>query len=193
MSRPSKILQPWETRPPAKVGEKNDATIYEAVGRALSDWEHLESKLADLFAFMVGNYREPGLAPSQPALRAYGAIVGSAARIGMLEEAAKAHFRLYPDETLQRRLGNLCQECRHFAGQRNNIAHGAAVQFFNARPAKGLAWFLQPSQYGAKKNPMDAPPAYSYTSVEIGYFTHQFDELYARVEQLILDMALAQL
>jgi hypothetical protein len=86
----------------------------------------------------------------------------------MLEEAAKARFRLYPDEALHERLVKLCQECRQFAGQRNNIAHGVAVQFFNSRPAKGLAWYLQPSQYGARKNPMDAPPGYSYTSAEIG-------------------------
>ena len=31
---------------------------------------------------------------------------------------------------------------------------------------------------------MDAPPGYSYTSIEIGYFTDQFDKLYARVEEL---------
>jgi hypothetical protein len=187
------VPKPWDTRPAAKTGEKKDSAIYEAVGRALSQWEHLESKLADLFAFMVGTYREPGLAPSQPALRAYGAVVGSAARIGMLEEAAKAHFRLHENEILQRRLEKLCHECRQFAGQRNNIAHGVAVQFFNSRPARGLAWYLQPSPYGAKKNPMDAPPGYSYTSVEIGYFTDQFGKLYVRVEELIRDMTLAQL
>ncbi len=40
---------------------------------------------------------------------------------------------------------------------------------------------------------MDAPPGYSYTSIEIGYFTDQFDKLYIRTEELIHDMTLAQL
>ena len=43
-------LQPWDDRPHPDRGDKNANTTYAAVGRALTQWEYLEAKLAELFS-----------------------------------------------------------------------------------------------------------------------------------------------
>ena len=46
-------LKPWEDRPHPKRGDKRATTTYAAVGQALSQWEGLETKLAELFSQLV--------------------------------------------------------------------------------------------------------------------------------------------
>lgn len=190
LARGSRVLlmapQPWDKQPTPPEGDKKASTTYEAVGRALTQWEYLETKLAQVFAVLVGEHWDTTEPPYSPAIRAYGAIVGAAARLTMIEEAANGFFNVRPDPDLKKKLFDFIGECRHFAGQRNNIAHGIVDLRFTprAKSKKSFGHYLVPSFYGAKKNPIGGPQGYGYTSVEISYFAKQFDILWVRADEL---------
>ena len=184
------VLKPWDDRPRPKRGDKNANTTYAAVGRALTQWEYLEAKLAELFSQLVGGEWSGDGAPYHPAVRAYGSVLGSAAKLTMIEEAAKAHFQWYPNPALEKRLKDLIGiECRMFAGKRNNIAHGIVDLRFSDPPKLKLGHWLVPSLYATKKHPLKGPSAYAYTSAEINYFLHEFDRLWVETGQLISGIA----
>jgi hypothetical protein len=185
-------LKPWDDRPHPQRGDKNTNATYEAVGRALSQWEYLEAKLAELFSQLVGGeWPSDDDGPSyHPADRAYGSVLGSAARLTMVEEAAKAHFQRYPNLELEKRLKDLIStECRNFASRRDNIAHGIVDFRFSDPPELEFGSWLVPSFYATKKNPLKGPSAYAYTSTEINYFTQEFYRLWVKTGELISDIA----
>jgi len=185
-------LQPWEDRPRPDQGDKRSITTFAAVGRALTQWEYLEAKLAELFGALVGSEPgEMGSISTDPAARAFGAVLGSANRITMIEEAAKAHFRLYPDSTLEKRLLTFTStELRHFSGKRDNIAHGIVESFFSKRSnSLKLGYWLIPSYYATKKYKLDGIRAYAYTAAEIDYFAKQFDRLWIEADALVSAIA----
>lgn len=185
-------LQPWDDRPHPQQGDKDANTTYAAVGRALTQWEHLEAKLGELFSQLVGG-EWPNMDDGplyHPADRAYGSVVGSVARLTMIEEAAKAHFQWYPNLGLEKRFKQLISiECRNFANKRNNIAHGVVSIHFTAKPELKLGYWLMPSVYATKKNPLKGPSAYAYTAAEIDYFMREFDRLWVEVGELVGDIA----
>jgi hypothetical protein len=183
-------LKPWDDRPHPKQGDKRSSTTYEAVGRALTQWEYLEAKLGELFSQLVGGEWPSGDMPYHHADRAYGSVLGSAARLTMIEAAAKAHFQWYPNPESEKRLEELIgTECRQFAGKRNNIAHGIVDIRFSDPPKLKLGHWLVPSYYATKKYPLKGPAAYAYTSAEINYFLHEFDRLWVKTGELISDIA----
>jgi hypothetical protein len=184
-------LKPWDDRPHPKRGDKKADTTYMAVGRALTQWEYLEARLAELFSQLVGGeWPSGGEVPYHPADRAYGSVLGSAARLTMIEEAAKAHFQWYPNPTLEKRLKDLIGvECRNFASKRNNIAHGIVDLRFSDPPRFKLGYWLVPSYYATKKYPLKGPGAYAYTSTEINYFSHEFDRLWVKTGEMLGDIA----
>lgn len=187
-------LKPWDDRPHPPQGDKKPVTTYAAVGRALTQWEYLEAKLAQLFSQLVGGEwpNDGDGAPYHPADRAYGSVLGSSARLTMIEEAAKAHFQWYPNPALEKRLRDLIgTECRKFASKRDNIAHGIVdLRFSGDSPRKlKLGHWLVPSFYATKKHPLKGPSAYAYTAAEIDYFMQQFDQLWVKTSKLISDIA----
>jgi hypothetical protein len=89
-----------------------------------------------------------------------------------------------------RRLHNLIgTECKHFAGKRNNIAHGIVDMRFSDPPKLKLGYWLVPSFYATKKHPLKGPNAYAYTCTEIVYFIREFDRLWVEIGNLISDIA----
>src|SRR5689334_3074896 len=108
--------KPWDDPPHPKRGDKKADTTYAAVGRALTQWEYLETKLAELFSKLVdGEWPSGDHTIYHPADRAYGSALGSSARLSMIEEAAKAHFQWYPNPALERRLHYIIStECKNF-------------------------------------------------------------------------------
>ena len=159
-------------------------------GRRFHSGRELETKLAELFSQLVGGEWPGGdETPYHPAVRAYGSILGSAARLTMIDEAAKAHFQWYPNPALEKRLKDFIgTECRNFATKRNNIAHGVVDLRFSDPPKLKIGYWLVPSLYASKKNPLKGPNAYAYTSVEIIYFIKEFDRLWIRASELISDI-----
>jgi len=184
-------LKPWDDPPHPKRGDKKADMTYAAVGRALTQWEYLETKLAELFSQLVGGEWPSGDdTVYHPADRAYGSVLGSSARLTMIAEAAKAHFQWYPNRALEKRLHYLVgTECKHFAGKRNNIAHGVVDMRFSDPPKLKLGYWLVPSFYATKKHPLEGPSADAYTSAEIGHFVREFDRLWVEVGNLTSDIA----
>ena len=184
-------LKPWDDRPHPKRGDKKATTTYAAVGQALSQWEGLETKLAELFSQLVGGEWPGGdETPYHPAVRAYGSVLGSAARLTMIEEAAKAHFQWYPNPALEKQLKDFIgTECRNFATKRNNIAHGVVDLRLSDPPRLKIGYWLVPSLYASKKNPLKGPNAYAYTSAEIVYFIKEFDRLWVKAGELISEIS----
>jgi hypothetical protein len=80
-------------------------------------------------------------------------------------------------------------ECRNFATKRNNIAHGVVDMRFSDPPKLKLGYWLVPSLYTSKKNPLKGPNAYAYTSAEIDYFIKEFDRLWVETGVLISDIS----
>lgn len=179
----------WDVRPPPKIGDTNPDVLFAAVGRALSEWEFVESGLGDLFAILVG--APWGAYPiSEPAVRAYGSIPGFQSRASMLEEAAEGYFSRYrndaeriTNEGMKERVHRtISVECKNFSSRRNEIAHGRIMLF-----PKGQN-FLIPSMYASKKTPVGQMMKYCYNSADIIYYSQQFTELAERVSELGRDI-----
>jgi hypothetical protein len=189
--------KPWDDPPRPEHGDKKANTTYEAVGRALSQWEHVECKCAELFAILVETHWDALTLerPIHPAIQAYGSVLGSAARTIMIEYASRAYFRWYPNENLQKRLSHLITtEVSKLAKKRDYIAHGIVDLRFSFRENKKakLGYWLVPSYYASKTNPIEGPNAYAYTADSINYFTKQFDRLWIELDKLQQDILAAQ-
>lgn len=86
---------PWDVRePPSPLGDPDEKALFDAVGRALTAWETVEIECARLFAVFVATRRK--YTYYDPAVRAYGAIIGVVNRKNMLELAAESFFTKRP-------------------------------------------------------------------------------------------------
>ena len=44
---------PWDVRPKSEMGDRDPNVLFAAIGQALTEWENVESSLAELFAVFV--------------------------------------------------------------------------------------------------------------------------------------------
>lgn len=169
---------PWNIPPIPPTGDSTTDPLYRTIGMALTSWEYLEHELATIFAVFVG-------APSvgqdmlDPAVRAYGSVVSFNGRAEMLDAAAKAYFHLNSQPDLEAEFCELLKACRGYAGRRNDIAHGVVAHGFGTNPTQGF--YLRPSAYTSRKNPIGRQPTYAYSSFEIERFRLQFEDLYNKL------------
>jgi hypothetical protein len=172
--------KPWDA-PFALKGDSSEDDLFKAVGRALTDWEFVEEALARIYvALMRSDIHTPN-----PAIRAYGAVLGSKARIDMIRAAGEAYMTLPYTGTLvfpsQARdaFGPLLDQCFEWGNRRNDIAHGRSWPSDN-----GSEYFLFPALYSTKKWKLAQPPAYRYSSKEITTLSAAFQDLYDRLSEL---------
>ncbi len=211
-----KLPKPWDVPPPPKAGDKDETTLYAAIGRALTAWSELEERFASIFACLVVA-GEP-----EPAARAYGSVLTFRGQKEMIAAAAEAFFFLYPNEgrnegsQLQAALGELLTEAGNFAPRRNEIAHGLVLEnkplAFDGRasglfgsmrppmrdPKRPIGFVLIPADHATNKTemekgqtllfPVNYVPRYVYSSAEIAAFTAEFQRLeqWARQFPLII-------
>jgi hypothetical protein len=167
----------WDA-PFALKGDSSEDDLFKAVGRALTDWEFVEEALARVYAALM----RCDLNSPTPAVRAYGAIIGSKARIDMILAAGEAYLSLPYTGTLvfpsQAKDGfaPLLMESARWSDRRNDVAHGRAWQ--------GGEHFLLPSLYATKKWKFSQPPAYRYSSTELRTLSAAFQDLYDRLSEL---------
>jgi hypothetical protein len=64
----SKNKNPWDIRDPSLRGDANEGALFDAVGRALTEWEQVEYEFAQLFAVLVSAHQRKVY--HAPALRA---------------------------------------------------------------------------------------------------------------------------
>ena len=110
----------WDP-PHATQGDTTENEIFEAVGRAITDWEFVEEELARIFAALVGTVGHPR---PGPAVRAYGSIIGFKARADMIQAAGNTFFQSRHAPQLQAKFNELMAETLNWSNRRNDIVHG---------------------------------------------------------------------
>jgi hypothetical protein len=180
-----------ENRVPSAThkGEPNTVLIHMEVGRALSQWEHLESGLTRLFQVLCET-------PHFAACRAYGVVESSFTKTVMLGAAADAFFaRRDPFDTeYHKAVKSLFGACQGAQQYRNNIAHGIAVGF-HLSDGTSSGYFLSPPSYATKKVKKIDPrevyllgAAYWYNVSDIDHYTRRFSELLGETMKLIQEV-----
>jgi hypothetical protein len=152
---PKRYLDPnfWARGPKSKDGAEFDKLIHIAVGHALSNWEHIESATALLFAHFVDSN-------SIAAQRAYGAIIGARGRQSALRQASETYF-LVRRATFGEKSNDAIdamEDCstkliHNYAltsGRRNDIAHGFAREL-SATHSEEMSWFLVAPNYQSQR------------------------------------------
>lgn len=175
----------WE-RPKARpaIGDADLTGIYTAVGSALSQWEMLETAMANIY------WRLNGGASAGAAYRAYGLLnningrkdaAEAAADVFFLERGGKEGGEKPP---LRSALDKLLKNYAGASGRRNDIAHGLAVEYFT--PSAWFGCFLVPPPYSSRKRSLTGltnsgdpleDTAYAYTAAIIEGFGAMFGDL----------------
>jgi len=168
--------KPWDPHPLPVMGDSDPASIFTAVGRALTEWNSFESHLSLLFAHFIALDAE-----SIAAKRAFGAVRTFEARLDMLRAVAEAYFAHFPNDTISRRLYNLVKtEWRNFGARRNEIAHGLVQPWLWRVEAIGsdkTTYCLVPMYFDFKKTDLSNRPKYAYTSEAILSYAQAFADL----------------
>lgn len=180
---PSKpFKQPDRVLPsPEYHGEVSTDPIHQAVGRALSTWEHAQSAWAKAFQLFCET-------KSLAAVRAFGTVESVASKNYALRYAALEFFatREASDAALTKALLAVHSKSSEF---RNQIAHGMALQ------PHAHGYFLCPASYATKQR--KARPAYPteqwglgadyfYRVQEIDLFCAHFEDILSAVMSLVM-------
>lgn len=152
---------------PDFLGETTSAPVHEAVGRALSAWEHAESALIKLYQLLCES-------ESLASCRSYGTIESVFGRHLALKYAAEEFFIRREEADLKAVLG-LLKIYNDASTYRNQIAHGMAMQ------PHAFGYFLCPASYSSRRRETPRPEAmwgfgasYFYRVREIDSCTSHF-------------------
>jgi hypothetical protein len=110
---------PWDPPPFPKRGNRSSRALYEAIGRALSTWEELETMLAHLYAALCGCSQY-----DTEANHDYGEELNFRNRLAKLEHAGCRYFVKGPSQTLEGELAWVIRYVRGYSQRRNDVAHG---------------------------------------------------------------------
>jgi hypothetical protein len=163
----------WDHRPRSDQPDDTTQKLFHAVGLALSQWEHLQTALDDLFMAVVKS-KSKGLK------RAIGLRMDALQKVAMLKEAARD---IQADEVRYTRLMELLNKVSNFNERRNEIAHGVV---YGGKPP-----FLGPTHSTTKKFMSTKPPAYlaySMQSSDIKYFVVQFMKLKDEAVEILCEI-----
>jgi hypothetical protein len=171
---------------PTHRGEPDTLQIDAAVGRALSEYEHLQSALGILFQLLCE-------APSFAASRAFGTVDSASGHVAMLRAAEEVFFGTREpldakDAEYHAEMKALFSASEKAQEFRNNIAHGMASQCRIGDNAQGFGflsgYFLCPPPYSMKKVAMVAPKEqylleakYFYSVADINHYRDRFTQL----------------
>jgi len=180
--KPAETHRPWPN-----TGDTLASTTFEAVGQALTNWEHLEVQLSLIFAITVVTGAstvdafQVGIG-ANAARRAYGSVRTFEGRLAMLIEAVRIVFDSYPDDNLYGHFKKLSGDARRLSGFRHEIAHSIVTNLLEGipdlpvpSPAYGFV-SLPPLTATTWKSPNEIP-LFLHSSVEILDFSKQFENL----------------
>ena len=155
---------------PDFLGEESTAPIHEAVGRALSAWEHTESALIKLYQLLCES-------ESLASCRSYGTIESVFGRNLALKYAAEEFF-LQRDQADLKSVLALIKIYNEASTYRNQIAHGMAMQ------PHSFGYFLCPASYSSRRRETPRPEvmwgfgaSYFYRVREIDNCTMHFTNI----------------
>lgn len=191
-------INPWDPAPFAAHGDKSPDLLFNAVGRALTEWELFEEHLSWIFSVLVTGR---GGDLSIPAIHAYGTIVAFQGRSQMVRAAADAYQAENPNSEVIFPLLGLLSSAGDFSGRRNEIAHGIVQPFYGREAEERMqtdledktphdGYALMPASYNTKKHGLvraqfDVPedfliyrqPRYAYTAEPIAEYGRWFKKL----------------
>jgi hypothetical protein len=175
---------PWDPPPLSKRGNRSNRALYEAIGRALSTWEELETILPGLYAALCGHSRfDPA------ANNAYGKEPNFRKRLTALERAGSRYFMRKPDQILEGELAWVIRNSAGYSRRRNDVAHGV-VRLLD--PQQGTLtvsvpaqWCLVPPHFRGAKFSAPETPVYILTSREINGFAVAFWPIFRRAHALV--------
>ena len=179
------MSNPWDSFPIPIRGDDHVHVTYEWVGRAISQWEHVEYQLSRLYSVLEGHPDE------ERALREY----GSAGRIfrdrlGGLRASAEKWFVRSPNQELEKELELLCVEVEGFSNRRNEVAHSVVFPtdflpfFTDGKIAPGVRrWAVIPPFFTQRKHDSTTSyPVYAYTSRELRELQKRLQSLARRID-----------
>jgi hypothetical protein len=167
---------PWDPPPFPKRGNRSSRALYEAIGRALSTWEELETMLAHLYAALSGCSQY-----DTQAINDYGEQLNFRSRLAKLEHAGCRHFVKRPNQTLEAELAWVIRYVGGYSQRRNDVAHGGVRELrmvLDAREGllstKPSEWCLVPPHFRGAKFVSPDTPVHILTSREINHFAAAF-------------------
>lgn len=152
-------------------GEASTAPIYEAVGRALSKWEHAESGNIKLFQLLCET-------KSFAACRAYGTLDSVFSRHLALKYAGEEFFRSRDKED-RSLLNELIKIYNKTGPYRNQVAHGMAVQ------PHAHGYFLCPPSYASRRRETPIPTEKWALGADYFFRVKEIDHIGLRFEQIL--------
>ncbi len=167
--------QPTWILPRLRSGDPDADRLYTAVGKALSQWEELETGLGELFATFVESR-------SIAAARAYGTMASAQGRFDLLDAAAEVYF---VDREGRDDYRPIIKALRLASPCRNNIAHGA-VREYAAHGVDGGGFYLVSPEYNSRRNEpfadleRDSVDPFDFARHKYAYSTDQINELSER-------------
>ena len=175
---------PWDIPPPPSHGDFDEEVLFAAIGRALTEWEKVETACAELFAVFVSVSQKSN--HTAPAIRAYGTVTSYQGRCEMIKAAAAAYFHNRKKKAAEftKPLNEIIVACLGFSGRRNEIAHGQVSVVYYSRNgnSKQIGHYLLPSFYNPKKYQIELAVTYEYTSQELIFFRQEFTKLHLKID-----------
>ncbi|MEI9405542.1 hypothetical protein [Mesorhizobium argentiipisi] len=177
---------------PQYLGDPNQATIWIAVGRASSEWEHGEVILCRLFQFFCET-------PSFAASQVYGTPSNFLGRLDLVQIASEEFF-LKRKETqknleMKAEVEKLLSAFAQANKERNKIVHAMVHGMtLEKHGIKHSGYYLGPSYYSTRKRKFDLIEGwpmgadYFYRSAEINLCADRFSELLREGMQLWLQL-----
>ena len=152
-------------------GETSVSPIYEAVGRSLSRWEHVESANIKLFQLLCET-------KSLATCRAYGTLDSIFAKNNALKYAGKEFF-LSRDKDDFTKLNELLKVYIKAGEYRNKIAHGMAVQ------PHAYGYFLCPPSHASRRRETPYPKEKWGLGADYFYRVKEINHICLRFEQIL--------
>lgn len=170
------MTSPWDVRPRQPSGDAVEATIYMNVGAALTQWEALESGLAELFDALVTGATS-GLESNRAAFGAFRSVSSSSARTELVTSAAPRALMAWPD--LEAEVIAFLQRVARFGARRNEIAHGMVLNLAE------FGFYLCPNNLNPNKWSKAGEAKYQYIAADVRYYAEQFIDLRTECGRLV--------
>jgi hypothetical protein len=166
---------PYDRPKPLPQGDETPDKIFLEIGKAVSVWEKLETRLALIYGSLVSCLFLSN--SSLVAIQGYSTLGSFAARSALVNKTIEAHFLIFENDQLKGDLADfVSKKAAKFNSRRNDIVHGTCVEHASG-PQIGYYW--EPPKHDSKKR-KNMPPFggdYSLTSTQISYFREQFEAL----------------
>jgi hypothetical protein len=173
------MQNPWGVRQRGEKGDDTPEPIFLKVGEALSVWENLESRLAELFDCLVSGSQK-SIESNRSGFSAFTAVKSSSARTELIQAAAP---RALKTSAHLEKVTDFIERVSSFGARRNEIAHGRVFNLeehgFQLCPNN-----TNPNKFHKKGQNIGAA-TYQYNSSDVGHYCAEFIKLIIECEELI--------